>query len=43
MTDEQRFLSLMREHQRIVLRLTGLYANDADERKDLEQEVLLQA
>lgn len=43
MTDEQRFLSLMREHQRIVLRLTGLYANDVDERKDLEQEVLLQA
>lgn len=43
MADEQRFLSLMREHQRIVLRLTGLYANDADERKDLEQEVLLQA
>ena len=43
MSDEQRFLSLMREHQRIVLRLTGLYANDADERKDLEQEVLLQA
>lgn len=43
MADEQRFLSLMREHQRIVLRLTGLYANDADGRKDLEQEVLLQA
>ncbi len=43
MTDEQRFLGLMREHQRIVLRLVGLYANDAEERKDLEQEVLLQA
>lgn len=43
MADEQRFLELMREHQRIVLRLVGLYANDAEERKDLEQEVLLQA
>ena len=43
MTEEQRFLDLMREHQRIVLRLVGLYANDAEERKDLEQEVLLQA
>ncbi|MBL7981809.1 MAG: sigma-70 family RNA polymerase sigma factor [Flavobacteriales bacterium] len=43
MTEEQRFLDLMHEHQRIVLRLVGLYANDADERKDLEQEVLLQA
>lgn len=43
MTEEQRFLDLMREHQRIVLRLASLYANDAEERKDLEQEVLLQA
>lgn len=43
MTGEQRFLDLMREHQRIVLRLVGLYANDPEERKDLEQEVLLQA
>jgi RNA polymerase sigma factor (sigma-70 family) len=41
--EEQPFLELMREHRRIVLRLVGLYANDADERKDLEQEVLLQA
>lgn len=43
MADERRFLDLMREHQRIVLRLVGLYANDPEERKDLEQEVLLQA
>ncbi len=43
MTEEQRFLELMQAHQRIVLRLVGLYANDAEERKDLEQEVLLQA
>jgi RNA polymerase sigma factor (sigma-70 family) len=43
MADEQRFLALMRDHQRIVLRLVGLYASDAEERKDMEQEVLLQA
>jgi RNA polymerase sigma-70 factor (ECF subfamily) len=43
MADEQSFLEQMRLHQRIVLRLVGLYANDAEERKDLEQEVLLQA
>jgi DNA-directed RNA polymerase specialized sigma24 family protein len=43
MADEQRFLTLMRDHQRIVLRLVGLYGSDAEERKDLEQEVLLQA
>ena len=43
MADERTFLEQMRLHQRIVLRLVGLYATDTDERKDLEQEVLLQA
>jgi len=43
MGDEQRFLQLVREHQRIIHRLVGLYAVDRDERKDLEQETLLQA
>lgn len=43
MADEQPFLEQMRLHQRIVLRLVGLYAHDAEERKDLEQEVLLQS
>jgi RNA polymerase sigma-70 factor (ECF subfamily) len=43
MADEERFLQLVREHQRIIHRLVGLYAQDRDERKDLEQETLLQA
>ena len=43
MGDEQRFLQLVREHQRIIHRLVGLYAVDNEERKDLEQETLLQA
>lgn len=43
MADEERFLQLVREHQRIIHRLVGLYANDRDQRKDLEQETLLQA
>ncbi len=42
-SDEERFLALVREHQRIIHRLVGLYAADRDERKDLEQETLLQA
>ena len=43
MRDEQRFLEAMGEHRRLVLRLVNLYVDDADERKDLEQEVWLQA
>ncbi|MEZ4761105.1 MAG: hypothetical protein R2810_15155 [Flavobacteriales bacterium] len=43
MRDEQRFLEAMGEHRRLVLRLVNLYADDADERQDLEQEVWLQA
>jgi len=42
MAEEERFLQLVREHQRIIHRLVGLYAADKDERKDLEQETLLQ-
>lgn len=42
MAEEERFLQQVREHQRIIHRLVGLYAVDKDERKDLEQETLLQ-
>jgi RNA polymerase sigma-70 factor (ECF subfamily) len=44
MAEEQaRFLLLVHEHRRIVHRIAGLYAADPDDRKDLEQETLLQA
>lgn len=44
MAEEQaRFLALVHEHRRIVHRIAGLYATDPDDRKDLEQETLLQA
>ncbi len=43
MSDETEFLRLVNEHRRIIHRLTTLYANDADDRKDLEQETLPQA
>jgi RNA polymerase sigma-70 factor (ECF subfamily) len=40
---EAAFLQQIRENQGIIYKLVGLYANDAEEKKDLYQEVLLQA
>lgn len=40
---EAQFLEQVKQHQGIIYKLVGLYANDAEEKKDLYQEVLLQA
>ncbi len=40
---EAKFLEQVRQNQGIIFKLVGLYANDAEEKKDLYQEVLLQA
>jgi RNA polymerase sigma-70 factor (ECF subfamily) len=40
---ETNFLEQVRQHQGIIYKLVGLYATDAEEKKDLYQEVLLQA
>lgn len=40
---EAAFLQQVRENQGIIYKLVGLYAHDAEEKKDLYQEVLLQA
>jgi RNA polymerase sigma factor (sigma-70 family) len=40
---ETKFLAQVRENQGIIYKLVGLYASDAEEKKDLYQEVLLQA
>ena len=40
---EAAFLEQVRQNQGIIYKLVGLYANDAEEKKDLYQEVLLQA
>ena len=40
---EAQFLEAIKNSQGIIYKLVGLYANDAEERKDLYQEVLLQA
>lgn len=40
--EEQEFLRQIREHQGIIHKVTGLYAADPEEKKDLIQEILLQ-
>ena len=40
---ETEFLEQVRENQGIIYKLVGLYASDGEEKKDLYQEVLLQA
>lgn len=40
---ETKFLEQVRENQGIIYKLVGLYASDAEEKKDIYQEVLLQA
>ena len=41
--NETEFLNQVRANQAIIYKLVGLYANDAEEKKDLYQEVLLNA
>jgi RNA polymerase sigma factor (sigma-70 family) len=40
---EAQFLEQVRHNQGIIYKLVGLYAHDAEEKKDLYQEILLQA
>lgn len=41
--NESQFLEQVRLNQGIIYKLVALYANDAEEKKDLYQEILLQA
>lgn len=40
---EAEFLEELRQNQGIIFKLTGLYASDPEEKKDLYQEILLNA
>ncbi len=40
---EAKFLELLKENQGIIFKLVGLYATDREDKKDLYQEVLLNA
>jgi RNA polymerase sigma factor (sigma-70 family) len=41
--DPTQFQTLLREHEGIVFKVAGLYARDAEDRRDLAQEIGLQA
>lgn len=43
MNTQQQFLSLVKQHQGIIYKLVNLYAIHEEDRKDLYQEILLQA
>ena len=40
---EKEFLSQLKEHQNIIYKLVHIYANSEEDKKDLYQEILLQA
>lgn len=40
---EKEFLSQLKEHQKIIYKLVHLYANTEEDKKDLYQEIVLQA
>lgn len=40
---EKEFLSRLKEHQKIIYKLVHLYAKNEEDKKDLYQEILLQA
>lgn len=40
---EKDFLAHLQEHQRIIFKLVNIYARNADDKKDLQQEIILQA
>lgn len=40
---ERDFLAHLQEHQGIIYKLVNIYARDPDDKKDLQQEIILQA
>jgi RNA polymerase sigma-70 factor (ECF subfamily) len=40
---EERFLALLKEHERIVYKVSYIYCGTSEDRKDLVQEILVQA
>ncbi|MGH8224631.1 MAG: RNA polymerase sigma factor [Gammaproteobacteria bacterium] len=39
---QQRFTALLHEHRKIVFKVAAMYARDAEDRRDLEQEICVQ-
>ncbi|RZM11679.1 MAG: hypothetical protein EOO88_46550, partial [Pedobacter sp.] len=41
--EEQQFLKNINENKGIIIKIVNLYADDAEDRKDLHQEIIFQA
>jgi len=40
--DKEKYISIIKEHQKLIYKICRSYCQDVDKRKDLEQEILLQ-
>ena len=41
-TSKEEFVKILKEHKTILYKITRSYSNDPDDRKDLEQEIVIQ-
>lgn len=42
MTDKEQFIKVLKENKRIIFKVINIYCNDTDDKKDLEQEIIIQ-
>ena len=40
--ENDKFISVIRDHQKLIYKICYSYCNNSENRKDLEQEILLQ-
>lgn len=41
-TDKEKFIRILKEHKRIIIKVIYSYCKDSEDRKDLEQEIVFQ-
>lgn len=42
LTDNDGFVTMIKKHKRIIYKVINTYCNDVDDKKDLEQEIIIQ-
>lgn len=42
MSEKEKFIGILKEHKRILYKITYSYCRNSDDRKDLEQEIIIQ-
>ena len=42
MLEKEQFIGILKEHKRLLYRVVYLYCRDSEDRKDLEQEIIIQ-